>query len=233
MTVTTRRQLLRMNTCCKAVIFDLDGTLLDTIKDLGSSMNCILEKYGFPTKEEQHYVRAIGNGLRNLAKRSFPESAVTDELLDKTVPEFIEHYGDHCMEKTVVYEGINELLEFCTKNNILLSILSNKRDDLVKELTPHYFPDYEFRYAMGELSQFPRKPDPTSALYLAEMLGVSPSDILFVGDSIYDIRTGKNAGMKTLAVTWGYQPKEQLVAENPDFIADSPAQIIEYIKDFK
>ena len=222
-----------MNTCCKAVIFDLDGTLLDTIKDLGSSMNYILEKYGFPVHDEEHYVRAIGNGLRNLAKVSFPENVVTNELLDKAVPEFIEHYGNHCMEKTVVYEGINELLEFCKKNNVLISILSNKRDDLVKELIPHYFPDYDFAYTLGESPEFPRKPDPTSALYLAELLKVSPSDILFIGDSIYDIKTGKNAGMKTIAVTWGYQPKEQLTEESPDFIADFPAQIIEYIKDLK
>ena len=218
-----------MNTCCKAVIFDFDGTLLDTIKDLGNSMNYILEKYGFPTKEVEHYVGAIGNGLKNLAKRSFPESAVTDELLDRTVPEFIEYYSHHCMEKTVVYEGINDLLDFLVKNDIRVAILSNKRDDLVKELTPHYFPDYEFAYTMGESTEFPRKPDPSSALYLSEMLGIMPSEILFIGDSICDIKTGKNAGMKTLAVTWGYQPKEILMSEKPDFIADSPAQIIELI----
>ena len=222
-----------MNTCCKAVIFDLDGTLLDTIKDLGNSMNYILEKYGYPIKEEEHYIRTIGNGLRNLAKRSFPESIVTDELLDKTVPEFIGHYANHCMEKTAIYEGINELLEFCTKNNILINILSNKRDDLVKELIPHYFPDYKFAYSLGESNEFPRKPDPTSALYLAELLNIFPCDIIFVGDSIYDVITGKNAGMKTVAVTWGYQPKERLIAENPDFIADSPKEIIEYIETFK
>lgn len=219
-----------MNTYCKAVIFDLDGTLLDTIKDLGSSMNYILEKYGFPAKDEKHYVQAIGNGLRNLAKRSFPENAVTDELLDKIVPEFIEHYGHHCMEKTVIYEGINELIEYLSQNDILLAILSNKRDDLVKELMPHYFPDFKFQYLMGESSDFPRKPDPTSALYISRALNVEPCDILFVGDSIYDVKTGKNAGMKTVAVTWGYQPKELLMAEKPDFIVDSPSQIIEMIK---
>ena len=219
-----------MNTCCKAVIFDLDGTLLDTIKDIGSSMNYILKKHGFPIKGDEHYVRAIGNGLKNLAKVSFPEDIVTDELLDKIVPEFIKYYGNHSMERTSIYEGINELLEFCNKNGIIISILSNKRDGLVKELIPHYFPGYEFACALGESSEFPRKPDPASALYLSEKLGVLPADILFIGDSIYDIRTGKNAGMKTVAVTWGYQPKEQLIAENPDFIADSPAEIIEYIK---
>ena len=219
-----------MNTCCKAVIFDLDGTLLDTIKDLGSSMNYILKKYGFPTHKEEHYVRAIGNGLRNLAKRSLPKNVATDDFLDSVVAEFIGHYTEHCIEKTVVYDGINELLEFCAKNNILLNILSNKRDDLVKELIPYYFPEYEFSYSLGESNEFPRKPDPTSALYLSELLKVAPADILFVGDSIYDIRTGKNAGMKTLAVTWGYQPKEQLIAENPDFIVDSPAEIVECIK---
>ncbi len=222
-----------MNTCCKAILFDLDGTLLDTIKDIGSSMNYILEKYSFPIKDDNHYFCAIGNGLRNLAKVSFPEDIVTDELLDKIVPEFIEYYGNHSMEKTSVYEGINELLEFCNKNGIIICVLSNKRDGLVKELIPHYFHDYKFAYSLGESSEFPRKPDPASALYLSEKLGVLPSDVLFIGDSIYDIRTGKNAGMKTVAVTWGYQPKGQLIAENPDFIADSTAEIIEYIKNFK
>lgn len=222
-----------MNTCCKAVIFDLDGTLLDTIKDLGNSMNYILTKHGFPKRENDHFVRSIGNGLRKFAERCLPQSAVSEELLDVIVPELVEHYGKHYAEKTVVFDGITELLDFLRDEKISINILSNKRDEFVKELMPIYFADYNFDCVIGELPDIPRKPDPTSALEIANRCNILPSDILFIGDSIYDIITGKNAGMKTLAVTWGYQPKELLISEEPDFVADSPSQIIEYIKTFK
>lgn len=219
-----------MNTYCKAVIFDLDGTLLDTIQDLAVSMNHALKSFGFAERELSHHVWAVGNGLRKYAERCLPENAVTDDFLDRFVAVMAAHYRTHSSIKTVPYEGIMKLLDFLSDNNIAINILSNKRDDFVKELTLHYFPNHNFACANGELSNVPRKPDPAAALNIATECKVAPADIIFIGDSVYDVKTGKNAGMKTIAVTWGYQPEESLRAENPDFVAHSPDDIIEYIK---
>ncbi len=218
-----------MNTCCKAVIFDLDGTLLDTIGDLAESMNYALKSLGFAECELSHHSWAIGNGLRKYAERCLPQDSVTDAILDEVCAVFSQHYNTHSSIKTVPYDGINRLLEFLNKNNILVNILSNKRDGFVKELTLHYFGNFNFVCVNGELPNVAKKPNPEAALLIAEKCNIAPADILFIGDSVYDIQTGKNAGMKTIAVTWGYQPEDSLVAENPDFIAHSPMDIIDYI----
>ena len=219
-----------MNTSCKAVIFDLDGTLLDTVHDLAESMNYTLAHFGFPECEFAQHVRAIGNGLRKYAERCIPKEYVSEELLDRFVPLAAEHYRKNSMQKTVPFDGIFELLDFLTENNILINVLSNKRDGFVKELIPHYFPKYKFVCTMGELPDVAKKPNPEAALKIAAECNVNPTEIIFIGDSIYDIITGKNANMKTIAVTWGYQDKDMLASENPDFIAHTPQGIIEYIK---
>lgn len=219
-----------MNTCCKAVIFDLDGTLLNTIGDLAESMNYALKKSGFCERELNHHSWAIGNGLRKYIERCLPDGAVSDNTLDRISVDFSEHYNSHCCVKTAPYDGIIELLAFLNESNILVNILSNKRDEFVKELALHYFDDYEFVCVNGELPDVAKKPDPEAALLIAKKCNISPRDILFIGDSVYDIQTGKNSGMKTLAVTWGYQPEDKLIAEKPDFLAHTPKDIIKYIK---
>lgn len=214
----------------KAVIFDLDGTLLDTISDLSDSMNFGLEHYGFEKKELSHHKKSIGNGLRKYAKRCIPAEYVSDEFLDEFVPVVANHYRKNSAIKTLPFEGICELLDFLKDSNIMINILSNKRDDFVKELALHYFGNYSFVCACGELPEIAKKPDPEAALLIAKKCNADVSKVLFIGDSIYDIKTGKNANMKTIAVTWGYQPEELLASEKPDFIAHKPEDIIEYIK---
>lgn len=215
-----------MNTCYKAVIFDLDGTLLDTIGDLAVSMNFTLQKFGYPEREPAHHVWAIGNGLRKYLERCLPENVASDSLLDEMSLVFSEHYNTHCSIKTVPYDGICEVLDFLNKNNISVNILSNKRDGFVKELALHYFGDYKLDCVYGELPDVAKKPNPEAALKIAKEININPGEILFIGDSIYDIQTGKNAGMKTLAVTWGYQPEKSLSDENPDFLVSTPKDII-------
>jgi len=221
-----------MSTCCKAVIFDLDGTLLDTIKDLSVSMNYTLEKFGFPSLEISHHERAIGNGLKKYAKRCIPKEYVTEEFLNQFLQELAPYYRNHSTVKTVPYKDIPTLLDFLQENNILINVLSNKRDDFVKELVNFYFPDYKFICANGETPGIANKPDPEAALKIAEICNLKPSDFIFIGDSTFDVLTGKNAGMKTIGVTWGYQTEEMLKEEKPDFIAHNPLEIIEYIRNF-
>ncbi len=221
-----------MNTCCKAVIFDLDGTILDTLEDLADSMNLTLSKFGFPERELEHHRNAIGNGIRKFAQRCIPEEAVNDALLDDFVRVAADDYKNNCTIKTKPFDGICELLDFLTEKGLSINVLSNKRNDFVNNLTLHYFPSYKFDCIYGELPDVPKKPDPSSALKIAGDICVNPEDIIFIGDSIYDVITGKNAGMKTIAVTWGNHNKDLLNSENPDFIADTTDEIIDYIKRF-
>ncbi len=219
-----------MNTCCKAVIFDLDGTILDTLHDLADAMNHTLSRFGFPERELSHHRKAIGNGIRKFAERCIPEDKVTDALLDEFVPVAAEDYRNNCMVKTAPFEGVCKLMDFLADTGISMSVLSNKRNDFVNELTSHYFPNYSFDCVYGELPGIAKKPDPAAALKIAADCNIEPKNIVFIGDSIYDVITGKNAGMKTVAVTWGNHDKDILSAENPDFIADTPEEIIGYIR---
>ena len=219
-----------MNTCCKAVIFDLDGTLLDTIGDLAVSMNYALKSSGFPERELSHHSWAIGNGLRKYIERCLPEDAISGTLLDEMSDIFSKHYDTHCAVNTVPYEGICNVIEFLNENNISVNILSNKRDGFVKDLALHYFGSYKLDSVYGELPDVAKKPNPEAALKIAQEINIDPCDILFIGDSIYDIVTGKNAGMKTMAVTWGYQPEENLAEKQTDYIVHTPEEIIKYVR---
>ncbi len=219
-----------MSTCCKGVIFDLDGTLLDTILDLSDSMNRTLEHYGLPVRDISHHKKSVGNGIRKYSERCIPKDMLNSDFLDEFVSKVVNDYRINSMVKTKPFDGILELLTFLEQNGIVINILSNKRDDFVKELTLHYFKNFNFKCAVGELSGISKKPSPDASLKIAKECGLSPCEIIFIGDSIYDIQTGKNSGMKTIAVTWGYQPESMLLSENPDFIANHPQDIINYIK---
>ena len=154
-----------MNTCCKAVIFDLDGTILDTLNDLADSMNLTLSKFGFPIRPLEHHKKAIGNGIRKFAERCIPENALTDALLDDFVKIAAEDYRNNCTVKTKPFDGICNLLDFLTENNISINVLSNKRNDFTNELTHHYFPAYNFDCIYGELPGIPKKPDNIYAMH--------------------------------------------------------------------
>lgn len=219
-----------MSICCKAVIFDLDGTILDTLEDLADSMNLTLTKFGFPEKELAHHRKAIGNGLRKYAERCIPENSLSEELLDEFIKVAANDYKNNCTKKTKPFDGIFELLDFLVKNSISINVLSNKRNEFVKKLTAHYFPDFEFECVYGELPGIPKKPNPAAALKIAQDINIPPENILIIGDSTFDIITGKNAKMQTLAVTWGNQDKDLLNTENPDCIAECVHEIKNYIK---
>ncbi len=215
----------------KAAIFDLDGTLLDTICDLADSMNHGLAQYGFPTLPIEHHRNAVGNGLKKYAERSIPKEKLTPELLDNFFQNVSAYYREHCMVKTKPFEGISELLAFMKEQGISVHILSNKMDGIAKKLVKKYFDNEAFGCVYGEREGVPKKPDPKAALAIAEELNISPSEILFIGDSIYDVITGNAAGMHAVAASWGYQSEERLLAENPAFLAKTPYDIIAYLKE--
>ncbi len=220
-----------MMTTFKAAIFDLDGTLLDTIGDLSTAMNDTLASYGFPTFPLAHHKSAVGYGIRAYASKCIPEEKNTPEFLEEFVRQEGIRYDKIYTNTTAPFEGILPLLDFLKSQNIALNVLSNKLDGFAKEMIAHYFHDYGFQSVYGERPGFPKKPAPDVAYIICEECGVSPEEVLFIGDSIYDVMTGNNAGMCSVAAAWGYQSEEMLQEKEPALLAHSPLDIIDYIKD--
>jgi phosphoglycolate phosphatase len=197
------------------VIFDLDGTLVDSISDIAAAMNHVLARAGMPTHDLAAYAAFVGEGAAMLVRRAAPEGADVDALLAA----FVEHYAAHCMDATRPYPGIGALVGELRARGRRLGVLSNKPDALTQEIVAACFPAGTFTAIAGDLPGVPRKPDPTSALALAERLGAAPADCWLVGDTAIDIRTASAAGMRSIAVGWGLRPVAELALAAPDRLA--------------
>lgn len=212
----------------KGIIFDLDGTLLNTIEDIGDSMNEVLRKFNLSTYSYDEYKRKVGEGFKKLTIRSFPLG--TDEnTIDIALKMLIETYGKKYLNKTKPYDGIHELLELLDKRNVKLAVNSNKRNEYTKNLIYKFFDDIPFVKIYGEREGIKIKPDPTSALEIAECMGLSPDEILFIGDSKTDILTAKNAHMDSVGVLWGFRGREELEANGAKYIVSSWEEILDLV----
>lgn len=220
-----------MKTTFKAAIFDLDGTLLDSIGDLSCAMNETLVSCGFPTFPLPYHKSAVGNGIRAYAQKCIPAGKDTPEFLDEFVRQMEARYDQSCTATTTPFEGIVPLLDYLREQHILLNVLSNKVDSFAKNMIHHYFDSYGFHCVYGERPNVPKKPAPDAALAIAKECDAAPCEVIFIGDSIYDVMTGKNAGMVSIAAGWGYQSEEMLKEKMPDLIAHSPLDIIDFLKD--
>lgn len=220
-----------MTTNFKAAIFDLDGTLLDSIGDLSDAMNETLTAYGFPTFPLPHHKSAVGNGIKAYAEKCIPKEKNTPEFLEKFIEQMGVRYDKCCTVHTAPFDGIFPLLNFLCEQNIALNVLSNKVDSFAKNMIRHFFKDYNFQNVLGERPGVPKKPAPDAALFIAKQCNAKPSEVIFIGDSVYDVLTGKNAGMLSIAACWGYQSEDMLCEKNPDFAAHTPWNIIDYLKD--
>ncbi|MCC8167081.1 MAG: HAD family hydrolase [Planctomycetes bacterium] len=209
----------------EAVIFDLDGTLLDTLEDLGDSVNIVLEEAGFPTHRYDAYKKIIGKGFRDLMTRSLPEEARSKETVDARLARFLAVYEQRYQNRTVPYPGIEKLLAALRDKGVPMAVNSNKRDDYSNNLITKLFPDISFVGVYGERSDFPKKPDPSAALALAAAMGVKPDRIIYIGDSKTDMQTGRNAGMGAGGVLWGFRDEAELVANGADVIFRKPEEI--------
>ncbi len=205
----------------KALIFDLDGTLLDTIGDLHQSTNFALEKCGFPTRSREEVNSFVGNGLRRLIRLAVPES-VDEDTVTEALSVMKSHYADHYADLTVPYEGMTELLTKCKQQGVPMAIVSNKADPYVKNLNKIFFGDL-VAVAMGESENIPRKPAPDMVYKAMEALGVT--EAYYVGDSEVDVQTAKNAGLPCLAVTWGFRTREQLIQAGAEVFIEDPEEI--------
>ncbi|MCH5221313.1 MAG: HAD family hydrolase [Muribaculaceae bacterium] len=211
------------------IIFDLDGTLLNTIADLANAVNYALTKLGYPTHALSSYNLMVGNGAAKLVERALPDDARSDEIIAKTLSIFKEYYTEHCFDETVPYPEIPELLEMLTAKGINLAVTSNKYQEAVTKIIRHYFPSANFRSILGNTEGMPRKPDP-SILFQALIECPTPKkDVLYVGDSGVDMETARRACVESVGVTWGFRPEAELKAAYADHIVTSPLQIIKLI----
>ncbi len=209
------------------VIFDLDGTLLNTLDDLRDSLNEILIRKGYAARSLEEVRRFVGNGVRNLVRLSVPESCSEDEVTI-ILDEFKEHYKHNMQNKTRPYNGIMELLLDMNRFNYKIAIVSNKFDSAVKELANTYFGNL-VPVAIGETSEIRRKPAPDSIFTAVRELGSDLLHTILVGDSETDIRTAKNAGIPCIGVTWGFRCREVLRSEGADYLIDTPRELLTLI----
>ena len=211
----------------KLIIFDLDGTLIDTLRDIEHIFNYVLIKNGFDRKSENFYKENIGNGLEHLLRKCLPDNFMGDfDSLSKSVR---DRYESQLNTKTKIYDGIIPVLEYLKKNKVNMAVISNKLHLLAVRSVEKYFNPYEMK-VIGAEGGFPRKPSPDSTLHVLQHFNCSSSDALFVGDSIVDIKTAQCANISSVGVLWGNGMKKDFEKQKSDFILDSPKDIFRILK---
>ena len=206
------------------VIFDLDGTLLNTLEDLADAGNWVCRRNGWPEHTLEEYRTMVGHGLSDLVRKFSPEGYRSPLLMMNTLAQFSEYYGQHNMDKTRPYAGMTELTAELGRRGVNMAVYSNKADDFSRQIVEHYFPGV-FTLVRGKVRGVPVKPDPTGVRQVLTELGADPAGTLFVGDSSVDIRTAHNAGLAACGVTWGFRSRESLTDAGADFLADTPEQL--------
>ena len=209
----------------KLIIFDLDGTLINTIADLGACTNYALEKLGYPTHDIESYKFRVGNGINNLFRRSLPEGEKTDENVLRVRREFIPYYNAHNTDLSRPYPGMVELLEALQIEGILLAVASNKYQEATTKIIGELYPSIRFSAVLGQREGINIKPDPQIVFDILQATGVDKADVLYVGDSGVDMQTGLNAGVETCGVTWGFRPRTELEPFHPQHIVDNVAEL--------
>ena len=212
----------------KTVIFDLDGTILNTLEDLTAAGNWVCRQNGWPEYSAEEFRQMVGHGIPNLVAKFSPDSCRSPLLMAHTLDQFSKYYGQHNREKTAPYPGIPELIARLRERGVQLAVYSNKADEFSREIVSYYFPE-SFSLVRGKLPGVPVKPDPAGIHGLLQELKAEVSATLFVGDSAVDIETGHNAGLSACGVTWGFRSRESLERAGADRLADTPAALEQII----
>ena len=213
----------------KAVLFDLDGTLLDTIGDLTDSMNIALNHLGFPGHNAGACKMFVGDGVEMFAFRALPENDRHQAMVKKCASLMRQEYKKRWAKKTRPYDGIPELLNELTNRDLKMSILSNKPDDATKEMVAEILAKWSFHPVAGAQASVPKKPDPTLAIQISQELQVSPEGFLYLGDTGTDMRTARGAGMFAVGVLWGFRSAEELLESGAQVLVDHPGEVLKLL----
>lgn len=211
------------------LIFDLDGTLLNTITDLGKACNYALETMGFATHPIQAYAYMVGNGVRNLMKKA--QQDADEETIDKLLEHFKTYYNEHCLDTTKPYPGITELLETLQGKGVAVAVASNKYQEATEKIVKGCFPNINFEAIEGQIEGRNRKPDPSIIFSILEKKPVGKRNVLYIGDSGVDVECAKRAGVESIGVSWGFRPVAELKRANVDFIVSHPREILDHLND--
>lgn len=209
----------------EAVIFDLDGTLLDSLEDIAAAANRVLAELDKPTYPVSAYKELVGDGLAMLFQRALPECESQPELRVECMRRFEAAYSGCWNNQSKPYDGIEELLKILNQNAVSLSVLSNKADAFTKRCIQHFFGNVRFQHVLGQTERFPRKPDPASAKWITEQLAVDIDRIAYVGDTNTDMKTALGSGIYAIGVTWGFRPESELLAAGAMHICRDVSQL--------
>ena len=213
----------------RAVVFDLDGTLLDTLEDIADSTNIVLKRSGFPEHKVEAYRYFIGDGVEDLASRTLPSDQQGPAMIAGVVSAIREEYRKRWADKTRPYDGIPEVLDALTIRGVKLTVLSNKPDDLTQLSVSKLLPRWRFELVIGAGPSVPKKPDPTAALEMAKWLNIPPGEFLLVGDADTDMKTAISAGMYPVGALWGFRTAEELLASGAEKLIESPMDLLELL----
>ncbi|TGE31412.1 HAD family hydrolase [Desulfosporosinus sp. Sb-LF] len=215
----------------KGVIFDLDGTLVNSLEDIADSMNNVLQRYGFPSHELQAYKYFIGNGIKNLVREALPEMCKEEELILRCFDLMMGEYRNNCTNKTQPYDGIVELLNELAAREMKLAVLSNKVDALTKKVVMTLLPNRNFEVVIGVSDEIPRKPNPLGALLISQQLGIYPENLIYVGDTGVDMQAANSAGAYAVGALWGFRTKEELTLNGAKYLLNHPLELIQMLKE--
>ena len=213
----------------KLVIFDLDGTLLNTIEDLGNAANYALSLNGYPTHSLASYPFFVGNGVRNLIRKALPDDMRTDSIIESLLKDFKEYYNEHNTDCTKPYDGIEELLRNLQDNGVKIAVASNKYQQATEKIIAHYFGDIDFVAVYGQREGVNVEPDPSVVFSILSEAKVPKSEVLYVGDSGVDMETARRACVDSVGVTWGFRSEKELNEYHADMIVNKASDIFDIV----
>jgi phosphoglycolate phosphatase len=212
----------------RAVIFDLDGTLIDSLADIGMAANSVLESFSLPLHPLPRYKDFIGEGVGRLFQRALPEANRTEDWITRSATAFQAAYANHWNQKTALYPGISDLLDVLRTRQIPMAVLSNKPDAFTRKCVDYFLAPWNFAAVAGEKPPTPRKPDPQGALLIAQALQIEPQEILYLGDTPVDMETARRAGMTAIGVAWGFRPAAELTESGAAAVINTPLEALRW-----
>ena len=210
----------------KGVIFDLDGTLANTLEDLKDSLNMAMKELGLPLHDDESVIKCLNNGMKVFVQRAVPENLRSDDMLARVAERYHHYYSLNYINKTYFYDGISELLSNLKMQGVRLAVISNKDNRYTQDIIRVLDKEQNIDIAYGFREGIPHKPSPESVFGILEELNIKPEEALLVGDSEVDVKTAKNAGMKSVGVLWGFKGKAAFAENAPDYLAEKPGEII-------